>query len=119
MSARAENLRQGTLDLLGQITHGCVAGGARTQPVVRRLTDRAAVTALDLTEPTNQVHASAYVAPVKVVCPVHRRLAVRTDQNLPVFAHATAPRTLASVRVRLSGTAPITGHSACPDSAVA
>src|SRR5215469_1259003 len=118
-STRAKHLSQGAFDLVGQVGHGCIAHRARSQAVLRSLTYGAAVAALDLAKTPDQMNAAAHLAPVKVIRPVDRGLAIRTDQNLPVVAYTTTPGTLAPVRINLSGAAPITGHPACPDSAVA
>jgi hypothetical protein len=102
-----------------QLSYSYVCHGALGQRVLSRLADCAAVAALDFAKTPDEVHASAHMAAVEVAGPVDRRLTVWTDQNLTVFAYATAPGALAAVRVHLSGSAPIAGHPACPDSAVA
>ena len=136
LATRPKHSRQGTLDLLGQIGGRAIGGRAigRRVPGLRSrepgrevcepfarlpswLADTAAVTALNLTEPPNQVDASAHRAVVQVSRPVEGCLAAGADEDLTVTANATAPGALAPVRVDLPYTAPIAGHPACSDSA--
>src|SRR5437660_1618411 len=72
------------------------------------LADQAAVEALDLAEPADQVHAGAPGAGFEPGGPVTRFLARRADQDQLVAQHTTAPGALAPLRVCLPHAAAIT-----------
>src|SRR5689334_8903173 len=83
-----------------------------------RLADQAAVEALDLAEPADQVHAGAPGAGLELRGPVPRFLAGRADQDELVAQHATAPGALPPLRVRLPHAAAVTRQSPRPPSPV-
>src|SRR5690348_7678503 len=124
--APAEQAVQGAADLLGQRGVGMVPGSAgsrgpgRDQRGVGRdgLADQAAVEALDLAEPADQVHAGAPGAGLELSGPVPRFLAGRADQDKLVAQHAAAPGALPPLRVRLPHAAAVTRQSPRPPSPV-
>jgi hypothetical protein len=98
-------------DLLGQRV---VSPGRRRDEDRCGLPDQAAVEALDLAEPADQVDAAAPAAGLEVSGPVPRFLAARADQNELVTPHATPPRALTPLRVALPHAAAVTGHLGTP-----
>src|SRR5947209_16272430 len=104
--AAAEEAVKSAADLLGQRGVGTVPepGGSRANRGSSRdqgrvgqdglgLADQAAVEALDLAEPADQVHAGTPGAGLELRGPVTRFLARRADQDKLVAPHATAPGT--------------------------
>src|SRR3954451_7718440 len=105
-------------DLLGQrgvgpVPGGRYPGGDQGGP---GLADQAAVEALDLAEPADQVHAGAPGAGFEPGAPVTRFLSRRADQDQLVAQHTTAPGALAPLRVCLPHAAAITRQSPRPPS---
>src|ERR1022692_4284445 len=137
-SAAAEQTVEGAPDLFGQLGVACAAPGATGSsggppdtggprvgiPVLRAgqrrdqdrggLADQAAVQALDLAQPTDQVHAAALGAGFKVSGPVARFLAGRADQHELVMPDTAPPRALTPLRIGLPHTASVTGHVSTP-----
>src|SRR5450755_1240634 len=131
-SAAAEQTVKGAPDLLGQrgVAHGTPsappdpAGSGLLVRVLRAgerrdqdrggLADQAAVQALDLAQPADQVHAAAPGAGFKVSGPAARFLAGRADQHELVMPDTAPPRALTPLRIGLPHTASVTGHVSTP-----
>src|SRR5579862_6622652 len=98
-SAAAEQPIERAPDLVGQGRIGpsrrARLGRADRDQGGLRLPDQAAVEALDLAEPPDQVHAAAPAAAFQVGRPVRGFLAGRAYEHQLVTRHPTAPGTLA------------------------
>jgi hypothetical protein len=122
-SAPAEQAVERAPDLLGEGSVGPGDSGSSAALSItpagwdeggRGLTDQAAVQALDLAQPTDQVHAPAAGTGLKVGGPVTGFLTSRADKYQLVAQHPAAPGALAPLRVRLPHTATVTGQFGTP-----
>src|SRR6516162_6302379 len=114
-SGPAEQAVERAADLIGQGRGvGTTGSPGGDQGDGLGLTYQAAVQALDLAQPPDQVSAAALGAALKLGGPVGRLLAGRADEHELVVHHPASPGTLPPLRVHLPHAAAVTRHCVSP-----